>query len=377
MNFDQYKLSLKYKKYNIWKIYLRYSEYKVKNFLIFLIIKFNRSKVKSKKIIDIGNFKDSSYINFFIYSLKNEFIFSYDENNNSKKLFKRLGLINFFKNTVPNSKVNFKNKIKINMHSSNNENQIFIDTNYFKYFQNKEDLKKNNHLIMPYFMYPRIYNSFYKKINIIKKPDFNLRIFFSGSVVEEGYNSFKWKTNGNKFPNRIEIINNILEKFKSEIYVIKSKSDLKSNKFYRKKIILCLHNKMIRKTSYILNFKENFNLQSNSCFNLNCPGVVMPLSHHLIEGMKVGSIPITGFGKLIDPFLNSENSLEYKNLIELNEKIEEALNMDEEKILYMRKNVIKYYSDFLSPNSFRLKFKKIIEQKEKKIICCDDHRSIE
>ena len=376
MNFDQYKLSLKYKNYNIWKICLRYCEYKIKNFFVFLIIKFNRSNVKSKKIIDIGNFKDSSYINFFIYSLKDEFIFSYDENDDSPKLFKRLGLINFFKNTVPNSKVSFKNKIKINMHSSNDKDQIFIDTNYFKYFQNKEDLEKNNRLIMPYFMYPRIYNSFYKKINIIKKPDLNLRIFFSGSIVKEGYNSFNWKNDGNNFPNRIEIINNILKEFKSEIYVIKTKSDLKSNKFNKKKIILCLHDKMIRKTSYILNFNENFNLLSNSCFNLNCPGVVMPLSHHLIEGMKVGSIPITGFGKLIDPFLNSENSLEYKNLTELNKKIEEALNMNEEKILYMRKNVTNYYNDFLSPNSFRLKFKKIIEQKEKKIICCDDHRSI-
>ena len=143
-----------------------------------MIIKLNGSKVKSKKIIDLGNFKNISYINFFIHSLKNEFIFSYDENNNAIKLFKRLGLTNFFKYTIPNSKINFKNKIKINMYSSNDKDQIFIDTNYFKYFQNKNNIKKNNHLIMPYFMYPRIYNSFYKKINIIKKPDFNLRIFF-------------------------------------------------------------------------------------------------------------------------------------------------------------------------------------------------------
>ena len=46
-----------------------------------------------------------------------------------------------------------------------NENEILIDTNYFKFLENT---RNSNELIMPYFMYPRIYNSYYKKINIIK-----------------------------------------------------------------------------------------------------------------------------------------------------------------------------------------------------------------
>ena len=62
---------------------------------------------------------------------------------------------------------------------------------------------------MPYFMYPRIYNSFYKKIYIHKKPNFNLRVFFSGSVVIDGYSTFFWKKEPEKFPNRILIINKI------------------------------------------------------------------------------------------------------------------------------------------------------------------------
>ena len=63
----------------------------------------------------------------------------------------------------------------------------------------------------------------------------------------------------------------------------------------------------MKKTSYKLNFKENLDLLGQSCFNLNCPGVVMPLSHHLIEGIKVGSIPITNCNKLIIPNLSNEN----------------------------------------------------------------------
>ncbi len=55
---------------------------------------------------------------------------------------------------------------------------INIDTNYFKYFYDGTYKNLNNKLIMPYYMYPRIYNSLYKNINIIKKPNFNLRVFF-------------------------------------------------------------------------------------------------------------------------------------------------------------------------------------------------------
>ena len=134
---------------------------------------------------------------------------------------------------------------------------------------------------------------------------------------------------------------------------------------------------MIKKTSYKLNFKQNFNLLNDSCFNLSCPGVVMPLCHHLIEGIKVGSIPITNCEKLLLPSLNKEVSLQYSSLDQLIEKIDEALTMDNEKILYMRKKVLNYYNSNLSPESFKKNFLKMLSQKEKKIICCDDHRSVE
>ena len=49
-------------------------------------------------------------------------------------------------------------------------------------------------------MYPRIYNSFYNKIKIPNRPNFGLRIFFSGSVVVDGYNSFLWDREPEKFP---------------------------------------------------------------------------------------------------------------------------------------------------------------------------------
>ena len=256
-------------------------------------------------------------------------------------------------------------------------NSINIDTNYFKYFYDETIKNLNGKLIMPYYMYPRIYNSFYKNINIIKKPNFNLRVFFSGSIVREGYVNFKWKREPEKFLNRIDVIDKLLKEFKSEIYLIKSKKDMKTNKFLNKKIVFCLHDKMIKKTSYILNFKENLNLLNNSCFNLNCPGVVMPLCHHLVEGMKVGSIPITNCEGLIHPNLSTKNSLQYSNINELIVKINQALYMPNDQILDMRSEVFKYYNSHLSPAKFKSSFQKALNNKEKKIICCDDHRSVE
>ena len=379
MNYKEFKESLKFRKYDNWKIIIRFIEYKFKNFLITILVSLNKYKYNSKKIIDLGSFKDNSYINFFLYSLKDEFIFAYRNDENVTKLFRRIGFVNFFKYTLPQSNLRNEAIIKINMTSSEpgqNEDNLSIDTNYYQYLYDKKNLSNKKNLLMPYFMYPRIYNSFYKKINIINKPNFNLRIFFSGSVVEEGYGNFYWKKEPEKFPNRVKTIKSILKEFKNEIFLINSVTDLKTSQFNKKKIIFCLHDKVIKKTSYKLNFKDNFNLLSQSCFNLSCPGVVMPLCHHLIEGIKVGSIPITNCEKLLIPNLNEEISLKYSNLDELIEKFYEALNMENDRIVYMRSKVQNYYKANLSPEIFKQNFKKIILDKKNKIICCDDHRSV-
>ena len=376
MNFKEYKASLVFRKYSNSKILIRFIEYKIKNFFLSILAKINIFKFNSKKIIDLGSFRDSSYINYFLFSLKNEYSFTYNNDEHAKKLLRRIGFFNFFKFTTANSFFKNKKKIKVNMYPNEENDKILIDTNYFNYFYDTKN-NKTNHIVMPYFMYPRIYNSFYKKINILKKPNFNIRVYFSGSVNEDGYSNFYWKKEPERFPDRIKIINLIKKEFESEIYFINSKEDLKSSTFLKKKIIFCLHKNVIKKTTYKLNFKENLNLLSLSCFNLNCPGVVMPLCHHLIEGIKVGSIPITSCNNLILPNLNNENSLIYSNLDELRNKIHEALNMKEDEIIFKRSKVQEFYKLNLSPESFKKNFNKIAFDSKSKIICCDDHRSVE
>ena len=103
----------------------------------------------------------------------------------------------------------------------------------------------------------------------------------------------------------------------------------------------------------------------------------MPLCHHLIEGMKVGSIPITNCEKLVSPNLDLNMSLHYSNIDELNNQVKKALDMKEEEIIYMREKVFDYYEKYLSPKNFKLKFIQALDEKNKEIICCDDHRSVE
>ena len=75
--------------------------------------------------------------------------------------------------------------------------------------------------------------------------------------------------------------------------------------------------------------------------------------------------------------MTNENSLIYSNLDELKDKIHEAFNMKEDEIILKRSKVQEFYKLNLSPDSFKQNFKTIKANKKSKIICCDDHRSIE
>ena len=190
MNFIEYKKTLRYKNYSNIKIFFRYVEYVTKNILINLIIKLNFFVHKPKRCIDLGSFKDNRFINFLIYALKDDFIFLYKNDENTKKLFHRIGLLNFFRYTGPN--VKFNNQTKLNFVHSKNEtniNKICFNTNYFKYFYDNNEIKKEQ-MIMPYYMYPRIYNSFYNKIYSKKKTKFQFKNFFFWFSIRRSLQKF-------------------------------------------------------------------------------------------------------------------------------------------------------------------------------------------
>ena len=79
MNFKEYKESLKFRKYGKFKIIIRFIEHKFKDFIIDLLIIFNFLKFKKKPAIDLGSFRDTRFINFLFFSLKDDFYFVYQK----------------------------------------------------------------------------------------------------------------------------------------------------------------------------------------------------------------------------------------------------------------------------------------------------------
>jgi hypothetical protein len=96
------------------------------------------------------------------------------------------------------------------------------------------------------------------------------------------------------------------------------------------------------------------NQLSRCNFFLACPGMVMPMCHNIIEAMSVGTIPITQYAEeFYPPLKHGINSLTFDTAEGAKTLILEAINMTEDKIDGMRKNVIEYYEEHLSPLAFR------------------------
>ena len=79
----------------------------------------------------------------------------------------------------------------------------------------------------------------------------------------------------------------------------------------------------------------------------------MPLCHHLVESMILGTIPITPYGNLLFPKLeHNKNSFLFKNYSELYTSIKKILTMNDNEVNEMKKEVLDYYDKNLSPLSF-------------------------
>jgi len=138
---------------------------------------------------------------------------------------------------------------------------------------------------------------------------------------------------------------------------------------------------------YVFAIKENYPIKMEdirellSYFNfyLCCPGVVMPLCHNVIEAMSVGTIPLIQreYAEVMYPNLKHKmNAIIFENLQHL-EKIlkDEIFTFQEQEIAAMRKNVLDYYNDYLTPQALARNLNKSIEEK-KLIYLQAEHRSI-
>ena len=359
------------RKYSKLKSFIRCLEEIVKKGFLFIFVLINFVfHSKKKKIIDIESYKDKDnrFINYFFFSLKKEFIFSYDLSFSVLNFVKKIGVKNFMLYSAPNFFLKDKNKIKFSLNLKNpNQNELNFNTNYFG---------KNNRdcIFLPYYIYPRLYNDNYNNLKVFDKNKKYIKIFFSGSTNKEVYGKFKWiDKNGDRLLNRVEIIDFITENFKNKIFFLKSYKDINKIDFLKTPIVLSINDKLVKKSKTNLTNDQHIEIISKSHFLLTAPGADMPLCHHLIEGIKMRSIPISNYANLHQPIIPSENYLHFTNYESLKNSIDEALNMSDEEVDIKQKNLYKFYSKILSPSSFLETFNK---RTNNEIIACNDIESL-
>ena len=334
---------------------------------IFVIINFF-IHTKKNKYIDIGNYenKDSRFINFLVKSLKSKYNFSYNISLSILDFIKKIGIKNFVLNSTPNIFVKKSNKIKFNLNSQNQDGLNF-NTNYFYKYKDKK-------LYLPYYMYPKIYNSNYDDLEKFKSNLKPIKIFFSGSTNKEVYGKFTWFTKDKvKLLNRIEILEFIIKNFNDKIFFLKSYKDLNKIDYSNTPIILSVNDGLIKKSKTNLSNAQHLELISKSNFILTAPGADMPLCHHLIEGIKMKTIPISNYANLHKPLISENDYIYFNDYQTLYESILSALNMSDEEIKIKQDNLEKFYNEKLSPNSFLNIFE---SRKDNEIISCNDVESL-
>jgi len=334
---------------------------------IFVIINFF-FHTKKNNYIDIGNYKnkDSRFINFLFKSLKSKYNFSYNVSLSILDFVKKVGIKNFVLNSTPNIFVKKSNKIKFNLNCQNQDGLNF-NTNYFYKY-------KDEKLYLPYYMYPKIYNSNYKDLEKFKLNLKPIKIFFSGSTNNEVYGKFTWFTEDKiKLLNRIEIIEFIIKNFNDKIFFLNSYEDLNKVDHSKKPIILSVNDGLIKKSKTNLSNTQHLELISKSNFILTAPGADMPLCHHLIEGIKMKTIPISNYANLHKPLISENDYIYFSDYETLHESILTALNMSDEEIKIKQDNLEKFYNEKLSPNSFLNNFE---SRKDNEIVSCNDVESL-
>ena len=196
-------------------------------------------------------------------------------------------------------------------------------------------------------------------------------IFCYGNFDKKAYLEIE-KTNFSVIP-RIVILNH-LKKMKNFISLENKTQTLEliETKKINQKIVFA------EKEKYQIEMKDVREILSNFDFYLCCPGVVMPLCHNVIEAMSVGTIPVIQkeYAEVMYPALkNFTNAIVFNDKDDLVATIEIALQLPEEKKLTMKKSVLEYYSNYLSPKGMTTQLNTALS-KNKKIYLQAEHRSV-
>lgn len=215
------------------------------------------------------------------------------------------------------------------------------------YFKNYFSENNSDSFHIPMSFHPLMYHKNLWNKNVRNQNNRINSIFCYGNFDDKAY--LEIDRTGFKVINRRKLYEFFKEQY--EFHLIKNQEDLNqilSEKPMGKYIFA-------EKYVYPLPMEEIQNTLSEFRFFLCCPGVVMPLCHNVIEAMSVGTVPIIQreYAQVMYPQLeNGKNAIIFENIDDLKDILDnQFFNTSESDFKMMSDNVLKYYRDFLSPES--------------------------
>ncbi len=205
---------------------------------------------------------------------------------------------------------------------------------------------------VPFMMYPPLYTFGQdKKFETYRKTQRKIRVYFAGNADKYYYRNPMLKQYG-QMTRRQGIA--ALRKSRRKFVYRPDKAE-----FYR--LIQASTYQHVCVLTDFVKFKikpaEWLGVLCKSDFFLCLSGTDFPMCHNLIESLAVGTIPIMSYPEWMEPQLeHGKNALLYNDAEGLIRQLDEAMNMSEARIAEMRKNVIAYYEEHLSPKNFSERF---------------------
>ena len=111
---------------------------------------------------------------------------------------------------------------------------------------------------------------------------------------------------------------------------------------------------LVKKCDFTIPMKQLRFLLSQFDFFFALPGIFVPFSHNVVEAMSVGTIPFIQdtYAELFRPPLSHGiNAYIFENVENVETRADELFLLSDEQISQMRKSVLEYYNNYLTPQS--------------------------
>jgi hypothetical protein len=211
----------------------------------------------------------------------------------------------------------------------------------------KEGLSRPGAVIVPYWMHPNVYrHGLADTLSYWRHGQRPVRLFFAGNLSPDRYTA-KGPLNQDKLGRR-EILEHILEDFGSRTVLVRDPDQLKDIMARGSRGIVIFDGTKAR-----LSREEWFPALGKCEYFLALPGVVMPMSHNLIEAMGLGCVPVCNYPEWLSPRLvNGRDCLAFTDRQSLGLAIEAVLGADPGHTARLRTGSLGYFATNLQPEAF-------------------------